>query len=139
LGGCPGNVAGNVAFTQGNVISNVGLGQGAAGINTAFLADHETLHVWQQRFFGPLFQVTDVVCAVGGFIVGTVIWFFNTNERWAAWWRPPLTMLTLLSIGSIHMTTTGRPPGRTPYSDIDVDSDRARMPPFFTLLLVTNK
>lgn len=72
------------AFTQGNVISNAGLGQGAAGINTAFLADHETLHIWQQRFFGPLFQATYIVWAVGGFIVGTVTWFFHTDENWGS-------------------------------------------------------
>lgn len=70
------------AFTQGNVISNAGQGLGAAGINTTFIAEHEELHIWQQRFFGPLFQATYIVWAVGGLIVGTVTWFFNTDESW---------------------------------------------------------
>jgi hypothetical protein len=70
------------AFTQGNVISNAGLGQGAAGINPSFIADHEELHIWQQRFFGPLFQTTYIAWAVGGFIAGSVVWFFNTDEDW---------------------------------------------------------
>src|SRR5262249_26010270 len=56
------------AFTQGNVISNAG--QGGKGINASFIANHEELHVWQSRIFGPLFQVTYIVWAVGGFIVG---------------------------------------------------------------------
>ena len=70
------------AFTQGNVISNAGLGQGAAGIDPAFIADHEELHIWQQRFFGPIFQLTYVVWGVGGFIVGSVVWFFSADEDW---------------------------------------------------------
>ena len=74
----------NFAFTQGNVISNAGLGRGAAGINPSFIADHEELHIWQQRFFGPLFQATYIVWAVGGFFVGTVTWFFNTDESWGS-------------------------------------------------------
>ncbi len=70
------------AFTAGNVISNAGLGAGAAGINPSFIADHEELHIWQNRFFGPLYQGTYIVWAVGGFIVGSVVWFFNTDEDW---------------------------------------------------------
>lgn len=72
------------AFTQGNVISNAGLGRGAAGINASFIANHEELHIWQSRFFGPLFQATYVVWGVGGFLVGTVVWFFNTDEDYGS-------------------------------------------------------
>lgn len=70
------------AFTMGNVISNAG--QNGRGINTSFIANHEELHVWQSRFFGPLFQATYIVWAVGGFIVGTVVWFFNTDEDYGS-------------------------------------------------------
>ncbi|MFZ7091317.1 toxin TcdB middle/N-terminal domain-containing protein [Primorskyibacter sp. 2E233] len=72
------------AFTQGNVISNAGQGRGAAGINASFIANHEELHIWQARIFGPLFQATYIVWAVGGFIVGSVVWFFNTDEDWGS-------------------------------------------------------
>lgn len=75
---------GDFAFTQGNVISNAGQGQGAAGINPSFIADHEELHIWQSRFFGPLFQATYVVWAVGGFLVATVVWFTDTDEDWGS-------------------------------------------------------
>jgi RHS repeat-associated protein len=74
----------NFAFTQGNVISNAGLGQGAAGISASFLADHEELHIWQSRFFGPVFQATYIVWAVGGFLVATVVWFTDTSENWGS-------------------------------------------------------
>lgn len=70
------------AFTQGNVISNAG--QGGKGINASFIAQHEELHIWQNRIFGPLFQLTYVVWAVGGFIVGTAVWFTDTDEDWGS-------------------------------------------------------
>ncbi len=70
------------AFTQGNVISNAGLG--GRGINPSFIAQHEELHIWQSRIFGPLFQATYIVWAVGGFIVGTVVWFFNTDQDYGS-------------------------------------------------------
>jgi len=72
------------AFTQGNVISNAGLGRGAGGVNASFIAQHEELHIWQSRIFGPLFQATYIVWAVGGFLVGTVWWFFNTNQDYGS-------------------------------------------------------
>lgn len=60
------------AFTMGNVISNAG--QGGSTVNTSFIANHEELHVWQSRIFGPLFQVTYIVWAVGGFLVALGYW-----------------------------------------------------------------
>ena len=65
------------AFTQGNVISNAGLGTGT--VNAAFIANHEELHVWQQRFFGPVFQVGYIVWAVGGAVVGSIVWLWHTD------------------------------------------------------------
>lgn len=70
------------AFTQGNVISNAG--QSGAGINASFIANHEELHIWQSRIFGPLFQATYIVWAVGGFIVGSIVWFTDTDEDWGS-------------------------------------------------------
>ena len=70
------------AFTQGNVISNAG--QGTGTINTSFIANHEELHIWQQRIFGPIFQFTYVAWAVVGFFVATFYWFANTDEDWGS-------------------------------------------------------
>jgi len=69
-------------FTQGNVISNAG--QNGAGINVSFIANHEELHVWQQRFFGPLFQITYVVWGIGGLIVGSIVWLTDTSKSWGS-------------------------------------------------------
>jgi RHS repeat-associated protein len=74
------------AFTQGNVISNAG---GNVGLDPStpegrrrlqFLADHEELHVWQSRIFGPLFQATYVAWGIGGAIVGFVVWLTDTDQ-----------------------------------------------------------
>lgn len=69
-------------FTQGNVISNAG--QNGMGINVSFIANHEELHVWQQRFFGPLFQITYVVWGIGGLIVGSIVWLTDTSQSWGS-------------------------------------------------------
>jgi hypothetical protein len=62
---------------MGNVISNAGLGDGAGGQrNLEFLAEHEELHIWQSRLFGPLYQGTYVAWATGGFFVACVAWWF---------------------------------------------------------------
>ena len=70
------------AFTMGNVISNAN--QGGGSVNTSFIANHEELHVWQNRFFGPLFQAGYVAWAVGGLIVGSVVWLFNTDQNYGS-------------------------------------------------------
>ncbi len=70
------------AFTQGNVISNAG--QGGKGINDTFITQHEELHVWQSRIFGPFFQATYVVWGIGGLIAGTAYWCFNSDQSWGS-------------------------------------------------------
>lgn len=78
------------AFTLGNVISNAGGNVGldpstpAGAGRLQFVADHEELHIWQSRFFGPLYQGTYIVWGVGGFLVGTVVWLFNTDESYGS-------------------------------------------------------
>jgi len=69
-------------FTQGNVISNAG--QNGSGINVSFIANHEELHVWQARFFGPLFQATYVAWGLGGLIVGSIVWLTDTSKSWGS-------------------------------------------------------
>lgn len=70
------------AFTMGNVISNAS--QNGTSINLSFIANHEELHIWQSRIFGPLFQATYVVWAVGGFIVANIVWLTDTSEDWGS-------------------------------------------------------
>ncbi len=57
---------GNFAFTQGNVISNL---QGRHGD----LLDHESVHILQNRIFGPIFTVTYVGWMIVGGVVGFLI------------------------------------------------------------------
>jgi len=55
------------AFTQGLVTSNFNNSTGNK------LVEHETLHIWQSRAFGPLFQATYGVWFLVGAIVGTFV------------------------------------------------------------------
>lgn len=73
---------GDFAFTQGNVISNAALG--GSSINASFIANHEELHIWQSRFFGPVFQTGYIVWAIGGFIVASVYWLTDTSKNWGS-------------------------------------------------------
>ena len=66
---------GNFAFTQGNVISNLN------GRGNTDLANHETLHITQNRIFGPIFTVTYVAWLVVGAVVGGVAGIF-ANQKW---------------------------------------------------------
>ena len=70
------------AFTQGNVISNAGMG--GRGLDASFLKNHEEFHIWQARMFGPLFQLTYVVWGLGGILVGTMVWLAHRREQWSS-------------------------------------------------------
>lgn len=50
------------ALTQGNVVSNLRAHYG--------LLDHESLHVWQSRAFGPVFQAVYGLWTAGGAVIG---------------------------------------------------------------------
>ena len=63
---------GYAAFSQGNVVCNL------QGTRTDLL-DHETLHVWQSRIFGPIFQVTYVAWLIVGAVVGLVAGIFTSQ------------------------------------------------------------
>jgi hypothetical protein len=67
-----------LALTLGNVISNGAEGRGEP--NVSFLENHEALHVWQGRLFGPLFQATYAVWFPLGALVGLVVWCFDRRE-----------------------------------------------------------
>lgn len=57
---------GTFAFTQGNVISNL-------NGRRSDLVEHETLHIWTSRIFGPVFQVTYIAWLIVGGVVGFLI------------------------------------------------------------------
>jgi hypothetical protein len=61
--------------TLGNVTTNAG---GHVGV----VEDHEAVHVFQSRVFGPLFQASYVAWLAGGAVVGTAVWLTDTNEDW---------------------------------------------------------
>jgi hypothetical protein len=70
------------ANTQGNVISNASLGRGdPLGNHRNLIERHEGLHVWQQRWFGPIHPAVYVVWGVLGAIVGTVFGFSSRKRR----------------------------------------------------------
>jgi RHS repeat-associated protein len=73
-------IAKDDAFTQGNVISNAGLGTSNVDLN--LINNHESLHILQNRIFGPIFQAVYIAWMVGGFIVGSVFWLFHTDHSY---------------------------------------------------------
>ena len=68
------------ALAQGNVISNASAGGGV--IDLDFLEEHETLHSWQSRAFGPLLEATYILWGIGGFVVASIYWLFNHRQNW---------------------------------------------------------
>lgn len=72
---------GTSAHTQGNVISNM-RGRYPGTPNYKGLLEHETLHITQNRIFGPIFPVTYVVWfVVMGVIVGSIAEIF-VQQGW---------------------------------------------------------
>ncbi len=67
------------AFTQGNVISNADSGRGLT--RPKFLERHEGLHIWQNRMFGPLYQIVYVLWLGLGALAGAIFWLFNRQEK----------------------------------------------------------
>ncbi|MDF1596150.1 MAG: hypothetical protein P1T08_08640 [Acidimicrobiia bacterium] len=119
------------ATTVGNVITNAdGLNglDGASGPRRRLLIDrHEMLHVWQHRWFGPLFPALyggwAVVGAVGGLLVGlltkrsvakaifTIAYYDNPFEYWAyrrdRYWPPSGADPSLAWRGTVEDQRTG--------------------------------
>jgi len=76
------------AITLGNVVSNAG---GSAGLHgdspevirrRRFVTAHEELHIWQNRWFGPLYQVFYLTWLATGAIVGSVAWPVVKGRWW---------------------------------------------------------
>ena len=68
------------AFTQGNVISNAAAGSGQIDMN--LINNHESLHILQNRIFGPVFQGVYIAWGVGALFVATGYKVFNTDHKW---------------------------------------------------------
>ena len=77
------------ALTLGNVVANAGGSVGLVGESAGvadrrrFVIEHEGLHVFQNRVFGPMFQLTYVAWVVGAGLVGLVVAAFAPSERLA--------------------------------------------------------
>ena len=70
------------ANTQGNVISNASVSRGdALGDHRNLIERHEGLHVWQQRWFGPIHPAVYVLWGVVGAVVGTIFGFSSRKRR----------------------------------------------------------
>lgn len=111
------------AFTIGNVISGAGDVDGAR--RRRLITDHEDVHVWQARWFGPFYLALYGAWAIGGVVAGWVLWmkrgrtaslssmiescsyYVNPFEWWAysrdAHWPPP---------GKVHGVGWKRPAAR---------------------------
>ena len=77
------------ANTQGPVISNAATGhRGGLESRREFIDRHETLHVWQQRWFGPIHPFVYVVWAIGGVLVAVAYWVATPRRS-----EVPLTRL----------------------------------------------
>lgn len=76
------------ALTLGNVISGAAGSidfddlEGSAG-RRQFIKRHEALHVWQNRWFGPLYQIGYVGWLLGAGAVGMVVAFARRREFWS--------------------------------------------------------
>jgi hypothetical protein len=64
--------------TLGNVTTHLGTGPGADDV----MMNHEEVHVWQSRLFGPLFPITYLGWSTGGALVGTGYWLLHPGQDW---------------------------------------------------------
>ncbi len=66
------------AITVGNVIS--GAGDTSQPRRRRLVTDHEDVHVWQARWFGPLFPMLYGAWMIGGGAVGVVVWAVRSRS-----------------------------------------------------------
>jgi hypothetical protein len=67
------------AFTLGNVIA--GGGDLTRARRRRLISDHEDVHVWQARWFGPLYPVLYVGWTLGAGAVGMVVWVVRRRRE----------------------------------------------------------
>ena len=78
------------AITVGNVVS--GAGDVEVPRRARLVTDHEDVHVWQARWFGPAYPVLYVGWMILGAVVGGVMWLVSRRRRGD---RLPATMETV--------------------------------------------
>jgi hypothetical protein len=64
-------------ITVGNVVS--GVGDTTAPNRRRLVTDHENVHVWQARWFGPAYPLLYAGWMLGGAVAGAVVW--GTRRR----------------------------------------------------------
>jgi hypothetical protein len=67
------------ATTLGNVVN--GAGDLRVARRAKLVTDHENVHVWQARGFGPLYPVLYLGWAAGGAIGGVVLWAVRRGDE----------------------------------------------------------
>ena len=60
--------------TLGNSVNGAGDNVLTSERLRRLVTDHENVHVWQARWFGPLYPVLYVACTVAGGAIGAVLW-----------------------------------------------------------------
>jgi hypothetical protein len=71
-------------ITVGNVVS--GAGDTSVARRRRLVTDHEDVHVWQARWFGPLYPVLYGSWLIGGAAFGAMLWL--ARRRDASWTAP---------------------------------------------------
>jgi hypothetical protein len=66
------------ATTLGNVVN--GAGDVSRARRAKLITDHEDVHVWQARWFGPLYPVLYGGWMVGGAVAGAASWLFGRRD-----------------------------------------------------------
>jgi hypothetical protein len=66
-------------LTLGNVIS--GAGDVDEQRRRRLITDHEGVHVWQARWFGPLYPIIYALWGIGGSLAGVVVWLRGGRSK----------------------------------------------------------
>lgn len=67
------------ALTVGNVISSAG--DLSRARRRKLITDHEAVHIWQARWFGPLYPVLYLGWTVTGALGGVLVWFSRGRKE----------------------------------------------------------
>jgi hypothetical protein len=97
------------ATTTGNVTTHLGTGPGADDL----MINHEEVHVWQNRIFGPLFQTVTPPGRLAATSWGRATGCCTRPTTGSAWSKRPPTTTTRGKCGPTPTTTTGRRRART--------------------------
>lgn len=68
-------------MTMGNTINGTGESVRTSDRRWQLVTDHEDVHVWQARWWGPLFPVLYVGWSVVGGAVGAVVWLVRQRDQ----------------------------------------------------------